>query len=628
AHGGDTLWRKIVQEITDRPIFIIVASSRSLASPWVMNEINIAWTLKNTRPNRHIIPVLYEACDLPADLLMQLYISFLPPQTFEAGLASLVTAIHALAGTRPTPPPAAPVGASGGRPPAPLASSAPAEDPATARVRQATPLIEAAFVARDWPQVLDRCRYLAAVAPNAADAMPARLWLLYGQASLEDGETQEGRAALERALQQTPDDLETLRAAAHACHTLGDDSAAETHLLRALGRPVPMATDEQLAVLRDYLPVLLALKKWNEALRRATQGSRLAPDSPVWLRWQVEALDHLNRPADALAVLRTLTARPDATARDWLARARLARTVEGETEAANAEARSALDAAARLAGPNDATVAAARRELFPPPAPPIAPEYFPDRLASLGFVPRKGRDPQTGKEAAFILPPTVPVPAGPFQMGKVNPNDPDGQYDGPARTVDVPAFAIARYPVTVAEYACFVRAGQREPSEWQDQLKQTLDHPVVSVSWHDATAYAEWLARLSGQPWRLPSEEEWEKAARWDPRTGTSFVYPWGDTFEAARCNTRESGEGTTTPVGKYGAAGASPCGAEEMAGNVWEWTSLPYDSSTDNRVLRGGSWDSVRQIARAAVRVHNRSDNLNDNDGFRLASAPGRAGS
>ncbi|HLZ25246.1 MAG TPA: toll/interleukin-1 receptor domain-containing protein, partial [Ktedonobacterales bacterium] len=143
AHGGDTLWRKIVQEITDRPIFIVVASPHALASPWVMNEINIAWTLKNTRPNRHIVPVLYEVCDLPADLLMQLYVSFLPPQTFEAGLASLVTAIHALAGTRPTPPPAAPVGASGGRPPAP------AEDPATARVRQATPLIEAAFAARD-----------------------------------------------------------------------------------------------------------------------------------------------------------------------------------------------------------------------------------------------------------------------------------------------------------------------------------------------------------------------------------------------------------------------------------------------------------------------------------------------
>ncbi len=112
-------------------------------------------------------------------------------------------------------------------------------------------------------------------------------------------------------------------------------------------------------------------------------------------------------------------------------------------------------------------------------------------------------------------------------------------------------------------------------------------------------AYAKWLAERTGQPWRLPSEAEWEKAAR-----GTDGqIYPWGDTFDASRANTDEGKKGGTTPVGSY-PSGASPFGALDMAGNVWEWTNTVYKpypyvatdgrerlDSTENRVLRGGSW-------------------------------------
>jgi hypothetical protein len=112
--------------------------------------------------------------------------------------------------------------------------------------------------------------------------------------------------------------------------------------------------------------------------------------------------------------------------------------------------------------------------------------------------------------------------------------------------------------------------------------------------------YAAWLARITGQPWRLPSEAEWEKAAR-----GTSGrIYPWGDTFDPSRANTSEGGSGATTPVGSY-PSGASPCGAKDMSGNVYEWTSshnvpYPYDptdgreapDTTGSKVARGGSWD------------------------------------
>jgi formylglycine-generating enzyme required for sulfatase activity len=180
----------------------------------------------------------------------------------------------------------------------------------------------------------------------------------------------------------------------------------------------------------------------------------------------------------------------------------------------------------------------------------------------------------------------------------------------PQHSVTLAAFQIAKFPVTVAEYACFVRTGQEEPQNWHKQLGK-LDHPVVYVSWQDATDYAQWLADQIGQPWRLPSEAEWEKAAR-----GTDArIFPWGDLFDASRANTIEGEKGETTPVGSY-PSGASPYGALDMTGNVKEWTSsifkaYPY-SATDGReradtydayALRGGSYDLYARFARAAYR-------------------------
>jgi formylglycine-generating enzyme required for sulfatase activity len=135
--------------------------------------------------------------------------------------------------------------------------------------------------------------------------------------------------------------------------------------------------------------------------------------------------------------------------------------------------------------------------------------------------------------------------------------------------------------VTVAEYVCFVRAGHKQPSPcycvltWEHQLA-TLDHPVVCVSWDDATTYAEWLSERTCQPWRLPSEEEWEKAGR-----GTDGrLYPWGNAFDTVRCNAG----GADSPVGNY-PSGASPYGVQDMEGIVKEWTSsrfLLYEGAPD----------------------------------------------
>ncbi|HLY30195.1 MAG TPA: SUMF1/EgtB/PvdO family nonheme iron enzyme, partial [Ktedonobacterales bacterium] len=264
----------------------------------------------------------------------------------------------------------------------------------------------------------------------------------------------------------------------------------------------------------------------------------------------------------------------------------------------------------------------------------IAPDHFPQGLARLGFVGRV----LDGVEV--IMPPVCDVPAGSFPMGSDKRRDKDAQDNElPQKDIPVAAFQIARYPVTVAEYACAVRAkavreppqGTWRPITWQEQLKQ-LDHPVVCIAWNDALAYATWLAQVTKQPWRLPTEAEWEKAAR-----GTDGrIYPWGDRFEPTRCNVdarsaRGQYIGHTTPVGSY-PSGASPYGAQDMAGNVWEWCSTRYQSypytandgrenlnSTGNRVLRGGSWFDYPRVARAASRYWY---DWSTQWGFRLACA------
>src|SRR5207249_3699107 len=97
--------------------------------------------------------------------------------------------------------------------------------------------------------------------------------------------------------------------------------------------------------------------------------------------------------------------------------------------------------------------------------------------------------------------------------------------------------------------------------------KGKASHPVVHVSWHDVRAYCEWLSKVTGKAIRLPTEAEWEKAARGDKDKRT---YPWGDVFDSAKCNSRELGLGDTSPVGVF-PAGASPYGVLDVAGNVWE---------------------------------------------------------
>jgi iron(II)-dependent oxidoreductase len=236
------------------------------------------------------------------------------------------------------------------------------------------------------------------------------------------------------------------------------------------------------------------------------------------------------------------------------------------------------------------------------------------------------------------------VPAGAFVRGSVWDSF---AYDNelPAREVFVPAFRLARAPVTNGEYARFVgeggyvrrefwgeegwawreREGWAHPLHWRragagwrerrmfEEGDLRPDHPVTGVSWYEAEAYA----RFSGR--RLPTEAEWEKAASWDEPAGARRRFAWGDEAPSeSLCNFGLRFWGTT-PVGGF-PRGASPYGCHDMTGNVWEWTSTPFEgypgfepfpypeySETwfdgDHRVLKGGSWATGPSVLRTSFR-------------------------
>lgn len=247
----------------------------------------------------------------------------------------------------------------------------------------------------------------------------------------------------------------------------------------------------------------------------------------------------------------------------------------------------------------------------------------------------------------------VAVPAGGFLMGSDRELDPASKYKTEPERIwlDLPAFHIGKYQVTVGEYRPFVdaagyRLGEdiwgyygrvwREknriagPFSWDDPVWTGDERlPVMNLCWYEAMAYCRWLTSTMGvQKYQLPMEAEWEKAAR-----GTDGrIYPWGDAFDASRCNSGREADGPltehrqlydfTVPVGSY-PEGASPFGAMDMSGNVEEWCldkgidlfrypeeidprRKPANRDPDapaRRVLRGGDYHGLPGEVRAAAR-------------------------
>jgi formylglycine-generating enzyme required for sulfatase activity len=181
-----------------------------------------------------------------------------------------------------------------------------------------------------------------------------------------------------------------------------------------------------------------------------------------------------------------------------------------------------------------------------------------------------------------------------------------------------------------------------QPAYWNDSQYNNLSQPVVGLTWFEANAYCAWLSAVTGRTYRLPTEVEWEAAARGilSPSRRVSEgdvrvrIYPWGNDWDPAKANSLEGRVLKPSPVGAYAAAGAKgPCETEDQSGNVWNWTSslyLPYpndpgkseDPEADGkRILRGGSWYNFRGDARCAYRDWLIPDDFIGSVGFRLFS-------
>lgn len=258
----------------------------------------------------------------------------------------------------------------------------------------------------------------------------------------------------------------------------------------------------------------------------------------------------------------------------------------------------------------------------------------------------------------------VLIPAGEFIIGSKASTDslaePDEQ---PQHRLFVSDYYIMRYPVTNLQYLQYLEAtGARPPLNWFSNNQVPPEKhpcPVAGVSFLDAARFCLWAAEQTGLPVRLPSEPEWEKAARGpDGR-----LYPWGSRWEPGRANSREAGLDGPSPVGRFSPQGDSPYGVAEMGGNVQEWIAslygpYPYDpadgreelvnnlasartlprfhetgatsmvhsleAALDKSMLRGGSWREGRSRSRCAYRSWAAPLHRSDDTGFRCAYEPG----
>ncbi len=224
----------------------------------------------------------------------------------------------------------------------------------------------------------------------------------------------------------------------------------------------------------------------------------------------------------------------------------------------------------------------------------------------------------------------IHVPAGRFLMGSTKESRLAFDNERPQHSVEIPYdYWIARFPVTNTQYDQYEKKGFEKGKE---------NHPVVHVNWIDVMEYCKWLNNLlkaelpTDLVLRLPTEAEWEKAARGI----NGNEYPWGNEFDKNKCNTSEGDKKDTTPVGLYSPQGDSPYGCTDMSGNVWEWThslmkEYPYnvndgredEKASGARVLRGGSFKNSVKRSRCAYRDGYDILNFIVNLGFRVVASP-----
>jgi formylglycine-generating enzyme required for sulfatase activity len=222
----------------------------------------------------------------------------------------------------------------------------------------------------------------------------------------------------------------------------------------------------------------------------------------------------------------------------------------------------------------------------------------------------------------------IHIPKGKFTMGD----------ESEKHKIDIPYdYFMARFPVTNRQFKEFVDSSNFNESWGVEDWSKKLDHPVVMVSWYVSQEYCQWSSQVNRADlpdnyiFRLPTEAEWEKAAR----GVEGWIWPWGNKFDKSKCNSRENGITSTTSVGSYSPQGNSSYGLSDMAGNVSEWTNSAFQSypyrNDDGResgvakgyvpVLRGGSFDSYSRDATYRFAANPNYGNISY--GFRVVLAP-----
>jgi formylglycine-generating enzyme required for sulfatase activity len=261
------------------------------------------------------------------------------------------------------------------------------------------------------------------------------------------------------------------------------------------------------------------------------------------------------------------------------------------------------------------------------------------RGGHLVFQPDTESNPLILQIAPGVKVELLPVPEGEFLMGSDRKDELTFDDEKPLHPVFLPEFFLARYPITVAQFSVFLRKVRQQLGLVN---RTRLQQPVTQVNWYDVQEFCRWASRATGQNVRLPTEAEWEKAAR-----GTDGrIWPWGNSVSTPRPGnfslppvangnpaTPIQNPTGTIEVGSYSPRGDSPYGCADMSGNVWEWThSLyrPYPYRSDDgresekdlgmRVLRGGSFLSNPNRARCTSRLRQPPGNRFSPDlGFRI---------
>jgi formylglycine-generating enzyme required for sulfatase activity len=604
---GDSWIRVLGQKIQESPIFILLLSEHSITSPWVRQEIELALTLAQKDPNRQIIPIQLESCDaaslspfLLTYHMIQLSSSCLDTE-FHAAMERTIRIIQGEQNREYS-----------------LA-------PNIQRIQNLSTQLVEGIQQHHWRDAANTGELLLRLTPrNPAVAS----YLAQAYTMLK--KTSEALRILDDMISMNPHQSTLWQQKASVYMQITPPDISHANQCWDTARAYADSLSLKLAILSEQHNALVAAERWNETIEVCETALELDP-SIEWFIAKINALDILKRYPEALREIRDILQKNICTNTEillslWLKRAIYAH--ECDPKSYKTEIEEALIQAKKI-NPQHSRIEDTEQHIY------FRQPVLPTWLRNKGYMLLTGSQNQE-----YILPPTVTVPGGIFLMG-ANPLDSAATpLEKPHHPINLPTYSIMSYPVTVAEYACAIRAGivlAPEPEKhwngyvftWQVQEQQP-EHPVVCITWYEAISYAQWLSLMTGKIWRLPTEAEWEKAAR-----GTDGrIYPNGNTWIPNRFNTKELGTNWTLPIGSF--ENASFYGVYDMAGNVYDKTSsrdlpYPYDPSQsenhqgmqedDLLVVKGGAWFYARDDARCSRRGNYPRTYRSYNQGFRLVT-------